>query len=166
MQTADMISQNLKFLEPKAKKVIAYTINGKEAGDPWNEILVIFNSNTQPVRFPIPDGAWRIALAGEKFELKNPKAVQGSTISIAELSAWVLFRLFHACLVKRPCPYVSLGDKLMKVYGSDCIKRNYWHSYRWWRCARPQPGDTGGNRSGNEGRIQGDWDSERLGWTD
>jgi pullulanase len=92
MKSAEMIRANLKFMEPAEPRVVAYSINGNAAGDTWNEIIVIFNANRKPVTMEIPDGKWNVAVAGEKIELKNPKAVRGGTTTIAELSTWIIYR--------------------------------------------------------------------------
>ncbi len=92
MPTADMIRAHLRFIEPSEPRVIAYTINGKAAGDSWNEIVVIFNANRKAVTVEVPKGAWRVVAAGEKFELENPGTVKGGTITIADLSTTILFR--------------------------------------------------------------------------
>jgi pullulanase len=92
MSSAEMIRANLKFMEPGQTGVIGYTINGKAVGDAWSEIIVIFNANQKIVSAEIPGGVWNVVSAGEKIEFKNPKAVKGGTISIAELTTWIAFR--------------------------------------------------------------------------
>lgn len=54
MNTAKDIQNNFTFLEKEKSftndNVVAYTLNGKNVGDLWKDMAVIFNANKEPVK--------------------------------------------------------------------------------------------------------------------
>ena len=61
MTTAKQIADNILFLQTPAGSV-AYTINGKAAGDKWSKILVAFNGSGTNNTISLPAGEWHTAL--------------------------------------------------------------------------------------------------------
>lgn len=54
MKTAEAIASGLRFVEGLPEGLLAYTINGKAVGDPWETILVVFNANVNRSTFLLP----------------------------------------------------------------------------------------------------------------
>jgi len=91
MRTADDIINNLVFLPTQQKRVVAFQIDGEAIGDQWKDIIVIFNGNTTPVFFKLPDGNWNQVVNEEKAGNGILKVVKG-VINIAGTSACVLYK--------------------------------------------------------------------------
>ncbi|OAA31194.1 pullulanase [Kosmotoga arenicorallina S304] len=91
MRTADSIKENLVFLNTPQKRMVAYRINGEAVGDPWKDIIVIFNGNSTPVFFNLPEGDWNVVVNAEKSGTEILKTA-GGVISIAGTSACVLYK--------------------------------------------------------------------------
>ena len=49
MNTTSDIQSALNFLDVTDSNVVAYTLNGKQTNDSWDNIAVIFNSNDKEV---------------------------------------------------------------------------------------------------------------------
>jgi len=93
MPTADMIKENLKFIEDTPDSVIAYQINNNANGDTWNDIVVAFNAETKPQTITLPkDGKWNIVVDGEKAGVETLKVIEGNTYEIPALSSVVMYR--------------------------------------------------------------------------
>lgn len=58
MPTADMVRQNLQFIDSEPG-VVAYTISNNANGDRWKEILVIYNGNEEAITFDAK-GEWTV----------------------------------------------------------------------------------------------------------
>lgn len=92
LASAAAIRQNLKFLEALPPHVIAYTLNGRAAGDSWGEILVVFNANRAAATVAVPPGRWRVAVTGTDVDLASQKTVEGGALAIPALSSLILHR--------------------------------------------------------------------------
>ncbi|RKX49699.1 MAG: hypothetical protein DRP32_04475 [Thermotogae bacterium] len=79
------------FLPTQQKRVVAFQIDGEAIGDQWKDIIVIFNGNTTPVFFKLPDGNWNQVVNEEKAGNGILKVVKG-VINIAGTSACVLYK--------------------------------------------------------------------------
>lgn len=91
--TAAQVKQTLAFLPGDAlpAKTAAFTLNGAPTGDAWAKILVVFHGGTSRAEMPLPPGPWRLAVSGDKAEAAGA-AVSGPTLSLAPLSATVLYQ--------------------------------------------------------------------------
>ena len=81
MNTPAAINANLKFLNAPSD-VLAYSINGKAAGDSWSSIVVISNPNDGAKKVTLPaSGTWIATVLGDKAGVatlatyKNTKTV-------------------------------------------------------------------------------------------
>jgi pullulanase len=81
MSTPAAINANLKFLSAPSD-VLAYSINGKAAGDSWSSIVVISNPNASAKKVNLPaSGNWVATVLGDKAgtatlaTYKNTKSV-------------------------------------------------------------------------------------------
>ena len=93
MNTPAAINANLKFLSAP-NDILAYSINGKAAGDSWKTIVVIVNPNSSTKKVNLPGaGNWVATVMGDKAgtaplaTFRNAKSV-----SIAANSTMVLYK--------------------------------------------------------------------------
>ncbi|MBL7851119.1 MAG: type I pullulanase [Cyclobacteriaceae bacterium] len=63
MSSAEQIRANLKFVDSPSG-VVAYSLDGKAAGDSWNNILVVANGTGETVNMTLPGGPWRVGYDG------------------------------------------------------------------------------------------------------
>lgn len=67
MPLASQIQNQIKFCTEYKIGVVSYCIYGREVGDPWEEILLIFNANRKETLIDLPEGNYRIAVKGDEF---------------------------------------------------------------------------------------------------
>ncbi|MGG5461254.1 type I pullulanase [Clostridium sp. B9] len=94
MNSAKDIQNNLTFLE-KGKhfnkdNIVAYTLNGKNVGDKWNDMAVIFNANKEPVEVTLPMEDWAVVVNGEKAGTEKLAEVKGNKVNVPAQSSYVL----------------------------------------------------------------------------
>jgi pullulanase len=47
--------------------VVSYCIHGKEVGDPWEHIILVFNAQQNPVSIPLPEGNFQMVANGNEI---------------------------------------------------------------------------------------------------
>lgn len=94
MDTTKQIQDNLTFLENgkefKGDNVVAYVLNGKNVGDSWNKIAVMFNSSDKAVEVQLPSEDWTVVVDGEKAGVEKLENVEGSKVTLPAKSSYVL----------------------------------------------------------------------------
>lgn len=88
MTSLQDINKNFKYIA-STNNVIAYTINGKNAGDISDNILVAFNPNSSQQTLTLPAGKWEVCINGEKAGNVSLATVSG-TLKMDAYSAYVL----------------------------------------------------------------------------
>ena len=83
--------RTLRFLPAASPNVLAFTLDGRAAGDSWREILVVFHNGPRPATLPLPPGAWRVVVDGERAGVSPLRSATGA-LSLAPLAAAVLYR--------------------------------------------------------------------------
>jgi pullulanase len=68
MRTAADISANLQFIDNLPEGVLAYTINGAALHDSWENILVVFNANSNRSSFLLPASKLKWQLFGNRAQ--------------------------------------------------------------------------------------------------
>ena len=58
--SADGIRKHVNFCTQYQLGVVAYCIEGKEVGDAWENIILIFNGNKGEIVIPLPDGNYQV----------------------------------------------------------------------------------------------------------
>lgn len=58
LQTGRQVQQLIRFLDT-TPGVVAYTIDGKKAGDSWKKIVVVYNANESNSSITLPAGTWQ-----------------------------------------------------------------------------------------------------------
>nr|WP_099771888.1 type I pullulanase [Mesotoga sp. H07.pep.5.3] len=90
MSTAEEIRKNLKFLDAP-RNIVAYVIDGKSAGDSWEEILVIFNGNLEPAEITLPDESWNLVVDRDRISEKPLERLSGK-VKLEPISTYVFFK--------------------------------------------------------------------------
>jgi len=92
MPTAQMIQENLSFLDVRESGVVAYLLKGEASGDTWKEILVLFNGSQEVKKVAIPKGNWTVALDGNSISEEGLYKISEPEIVVDYSSAMLLFR--------------------------------------------------------------------------
>ncbi|HYF92816.1 MAG TPA: type I pullulanase [Symbiobacteriaceae bacterium] len=64
LPTAEQIRRHLSFLDELPANTVAFRLKEHAGGDPWREIIVIYNPNRHEVPVTLPGGAWNVAARG------------------------------------------------------------------------------------------------------
>ena len=91
MGCAKMVRENLTFLPVKASNVVAWTLNGKAAGDEWGRIVVILNSNTKAVKQAVPKATYTVVCADGKVDTAGIRTVKGNSVTVPAQSAIIMY---------------------------------------------------------------------------
>jgi len=67
MTSAEQIRTNLNFCTQYEMGVVSYCIDGKSAGDSWENVIIIFNAKNDEVSIPLPEGNYQITAKGDKI---------------------------------------------------------------------------------------------------
>jgi pullulanase len=89
--TQEMVQQHLKFLDLLTPNVVSFMLTDHVNGDPWKDILVIYNGNRKAVTVEIPEGNWTVLCHDGKINLNGISQVRSSTFVVAPSSASILY---------------------------------------------------------------------------
>ena len=90
MNTTSDIQSGLNFLDVTDSNVVAYTLDGKQTNDSWDNIAVIFNSNDSEVEVELPSSDWTIVVNGEKAGVESLGTVDGNKVVVPAKVSYVL----------------------------------------------------------------------------
>jgi pullulanase len=76
MTTWEGVNRNVTTTIPRSNDVIVDDIQGTSSGDPWPEILVIYNSGAN-FDYPLPAGNWSVAME-RSLPMQTERVVTGS----------------------------------------------------------------------------------------
>jgi pullulanase len=89
LPTNGLINQYLRFLETDGDNLIAYRLLGVP-GDPWQDIVVVFNGQNSYRNVTIPDGTWTVVLDDRRVDESGLRTFRGSRVQLAPYSAVIL----------------------------------------------------------------------------
>lgn len=90
MNTTSDIQEGLNFLEVTDSNVVAYTLDGKQTNDSWNNIAVIFNSNDNEVEVELPSNDWTIVVNGDRAGIESLGNIDGNKVVVPAKASYVL----------------------------------------------------------------------------
>ncbi len=94
LKSAEDVMRCLTFLPSKQSNVIAWQLNGMAAGDMWDNIIVVLNSNQRAVKQQIPRGKWVIVTSSSDTTPPDaPRRTKGGNITIPPQTAQILVEL-------------------------------------------------------------------------
>ena len=76
MTTWEVVNRNITTTIQRSNDVIVDDIQGTQSGDPWPEILVIYNSGVN-FDYSLPAGNWRVAME-RSLPVQMERVVTGS----------------------------------------------------------------------------------------
>ena len=90
MNTTSDIQSSLNFLNVTDANVVAYTLDGNNVNDSWENIAVIFNSNEESVEVELPSDDWTLVVNGEKAGVESLGTVEGNKVVVPAKASYVL----------------------------------------------------------------------------
>jgi len=67
IKTADEIRKHVNFCTQYKLGVVSYCIHGKEVGDSWEKIILIFNAKNSTDSIPLPEGIFQVVANGNEI---------------------------------------------------------------------------------------------------
>ncbi len=92
MPTANMIRKNLNFCIEYKIGVVAYCLNGKEAGDTWQQVLVFYNGNREMITINIPKTGFRLIAFDDEINENGMITIESAQVNVAPSSMTLLAR--------------------------------------------------------------------------
>jgi pullulanase len=89
MKSGDAVRQHLEFKVTESG-LIAYELKNHANGDPWKNILVIYNAREQSVDFQLT-GTWQLVVKGNDFDFDGITLQKGNVV-IPPISMMILFQ--------------------------------------------------------------------------
>lgn len=89
--TAEEVRNSLHFLDVANPGVVAYTLGEHANGDPWRNILVVYNGNRKPVELLLPQKEWTVVCRDGKIDLNGLTTIRGGKTSIPASSAFIVW---------------------------------------------------------------------------
>ncbi len=82
LRTTEEIQQHLQFLDVEGDNLVGYILNDHAGGDPWKEILVLFNGNGTSKSIRVPERKYTLVADGKDV---NPEGILTQTTSSVEI---------------------------------------------------------------------------------
>lgn len=92
MGDAELVRKHLEFLPVEGDNVVAFTLKDNANGDSWKNIIVAFNSRTEPAKVAIPSGRYTVVCKNGKIDLKGMGQVSGTEMVIPARSAMIVYQ--------------------------------------------------------------------------
>ena len=90
MGNAQLIRENLEFLDINQDNVIGYELNGVAVGDKWKRALVLFNGQKVGKTIEIPKGNWKIICQNYRIVPEGMGMNNSSFATLMPYSAYIL----------------------------------------------------------------------------
>mgnify|MGYP003586317318 CR=1 FL=1 len=92
MKSAGLIRRNLRFLPMPESRMVGFRISGREAGDPAEELVVIYNASKAPQSVALPGIGWRVLVDERQAGARPGHRLRGFLCTVPARSAMVLGR--------------------------------------------------------------------------
>ena len=90
MNTTEDIQNNLKFIDVEDKNLVAYTLDGTNVGDSWDNIAVVFNANNEAKEVTLPGEDWVVVVDQNNAGIEKLATIEGSKVTIPAQTSYVL----------------------------------------------------------------------------
>ncbi|MFZ9881190.1 MAG: type I pullulanase [Phycisphaerales bacterium] len=72
------VRRALRFSE--GSRTVAFTLDGRAAGDPWARIFVAYNDEPDPLRLELPSGDWNVVVDAQRAGTTTISVARGSIV--------------------------------------------------------------------------------------
>lgn len=91
LATAAEIERHLRFLDTGDTHVVAYRLVDHAGGDPWREILVVYNGARAEKRVRIPPGDWHAVCLDGRIASEALAVFSGDSVPVPASSALIAY---------------------------------------------------------------------------
>lgn len=92
MKETSRIQNYIHFCTDYKTGVVSYCIDGDPSGDPWKNIVLIFNGNREPVSIPLPEGNFRIMVQNDHFIEEGIDKMVATEVKVEAISMTILVK--------------------------------------------------------------------------
>ena len=90
MKTTEEIRSHLDFCTQYQLGIVSYCIQGKEVGDRWDKIIMIFNGQNNPASVALPEGNYRQVAKGDEINEMGIGEVISDEVKVEGISMVIL----------------------------------------------------------------------------
>jgi pullulanase len=90
LTAAEEIIKHVNFCTQYKSGVVSYCIQGKEVGDPWEKIILIFNAQQNPVAIPLPEGTFQVVAKGNEINEAGIGEIISDEVKVEGISMMIL----------------------------------------------------------------------------
>ncbi|MCF0159333.1 MAG: alpha amylase C-terminal domain-containing protein, partial [Bacteroidaceae bacterium] len=80
------------FLPVKQQNVVAFQLKDHAAGDVWEQIVVVFNSNPKDVRIDVPQGVYTVVCRNGEVNEDGLAQFKGAKLTVPAQSALIMYK--------------------------------------------------------------------------
>ena len=92
MGDAALVRKHLEFLPVEGSNLIAFRLKDHANGDPWEEIIVAFNSRPTPAKLAVPLGKYTVVCKDGVIDTRGLGIQNGPEVIIPGQSALILYK--------------------------------------------------------------------------
>ena len=92
MRTTEDIQNNLTFSDFEQDNLVGYRLNGKAAGDSWEDIYVVYNGNLTSQNVVLPAGKWSVKVKGNEVDEHGIAGLRSGKVSVPASGMMLLVR--------------------------------------------------------------------------
>jgi pullulanase len=92
MKETSRIQNYIHFCTDYKTGVVSYCIDGDPSGDPWKNIVLIFNGNRESVSIPLPEGNFRIMVQNDHFSEEGIDEMVTAEVKVEAISMTILVK--------------------------------------------------------------------------
>jgi len=90
MTSAEMMRENLVFLEIDSENVVAFQLRNFANGDSWKNIVVVYNASNKNQMIEIPAGNWSEVFNENGYSKTGYRKIAGKSVTVPAVSAVIL----------------------------------------------------------------------------
>lgn len=88
--SAEQIRKHLNFCTQYKTGLVSYCIEGKEVGDLWEKIILIFNGNSEMAKIPLPEGNYQLVAQLSEINENGLEEFVTDEVDVAGISMTIL----------------------------------------------------------------------------
>ncbi|HSO88965.1 MAG TPA: type I pullulanase, partial [Draconibacterium sp.] len=94
--TAEQIRKHVNFCTQYKSGIVSYCIHGKEVGDSWEKIIMVFNAQQKPVSIPLPEGNYRLVAKGNEISESGIGESVSDEVKVEGISMAILINFIQS----------------------------------------------------------------------
>ena len=92
MGDAGLVCKHLEFLPVEESNIVAFRLKEHANGDAWEDIIVIFNSNKEAKKVPVPQGKYTVVCGNGRINENGLITVNGGEVLVSAQTALIMHK--------------------------------------------------------------------------